>query len=90
MTLREEFENDYMSADKARKISLESLKKNISEEFDTKRILEKIEVASHNGSFEIETYDDEKIRKNLTMLGYSCSEPFKGWGDVYMKVTWDK
>lgn len=78
----------YLSAEKAKQMTLEAQKEIAAKEYDTKCILEQIEEATQNGSFEIQTYDDDKIRQNLVLLGYKCSEPFKSWNDVYMKVSW--
>lgn len=78
----------YLSAEKAKQMTLEALKEIATKEYDTKCVLEQIEEATQNGTFEIQTYDDKKIRDNLVLLGYNCSEPFKSWNDVYMKVSW--
>jgi hypothetical protein len=78
----------YLSAEKAKQMTIESQKEIAAKEYDTKCVLEQIEEATQNGSFEIQTYDDNKIRQNLVLLGYKCSEPFKSWNDVYMKVSW--
>lgn len=78
----------YLSAEKAKQITLEALKEIAAKEYDTKCVLEQIEEATQNGAFEIQTYDDKEIRDILVLLGYNCSEPFKSWNDVYMKVSW--
>lgn len=78
----------YLSAEKAKQMTLEALKEIAAEEYGTKCVLEQIEEATQNGSFEIQTYDDKRVRDNLVLLGYKCSEPFKSWNDTYMKVSW--
>ena len=78
----------YLSAEKAKQMTIEAQKKITANEYDTKCVLEQIEEATQNGGFEIRTYDDDKIRQNLVLLGYKCSDPFKSWDDVYMKVSW--
>ena len=69
-------------------MTIEAQKEIAAKDYDTRRVLKQIEEATQNGSFEIQTYDDHKIRQNLCLLGYKCSEPFKSWNDVYMKVSW--
>jgi hypothetical protein len=78
----------YLSAEKAKQMTIEAQKEIAAKEYDTKYVLEQIEEATQNGSFETQTYDDDKIRQNLVLLGYKCSDPFKIRDDVYMKVTW--
>ena len=78
----------YLSAEKAKQMTIEAQKEIAAKEYDAKCVLEQIEEATQNGSFEIRTYDDDKIRQNLVLLGYKCSEPFKSRNDVYMKVSW--
>lgn len=78
----------YLSAEKAKQMTLEALKEIAAKEYDTKCVLEQIEEATQNGVFQIKTYDDEKVRDNLVLLGYDCSEPFESRNDIYMLVSW--
>lgn len=78
----------YLSAEKAKQMTIEAQKEIVAKDYDTKCVLEQIEKATQNGIFEIQTYNEDKIRQNLVLLGYQCSKPFKSWNDVYMKVSW--
>lgn len=78
----------YLSAEKAKQMTIEALKEIAAKEYDTKCVLEQIEEATQNGVFQIKTYDDNKVRDNLVLLGYDCSEPFESRNDTYMMVSW--
>jgi hypothetical protein len=78
----------YLSAEKAKQMTVEALKEIAAKEYDTKCVLEQIVVATQNGSYFIETYDCSKVRENLVLLGYKCSEPYNGRIDTYMQVSW--
>jgi uncharacterized membrane protein YkoI len=78
----------YLSAEKAKQITLESIKDIAARDHDTKCVLEQIEKEAKSGSYEITVYNDDKVRNNLTLLGYNCSKPFNSWNSIYMKVSW--
>ena len=78
----------YLSAEKAKQMTLEALKEMAAKEYNTKCVLEQIEEATQNGVFQIKAYDDNKVRDNLVLLGYGCSEPFESRNDIYMMVSW--
>lgn len=86
-----EIDTKYLSAEKAKEKTLESLKEKAAKDYETQCVLEKIHEAVKDGLFEITIYDDDKVRDNLNLLGYSCSEPIEDFGyynDLYMKVSW--
>lgn len=78
----------YLSAEKAKQMTIEALKEIAAKEYDTKCVLEQIEEAAQNGAYQIKTYDDNKVRDNLILLGYDCSEPVEYRNDIYMMVSW--
>lgn len=80
--------NSYLSSDKAKQMTLEALEMIAANEYNTKCVLDQIEEATQNGSFQIKTYNDNKVRDNLVLLGYNCSEPFESQNDIYMMVNW--
>lgn len=80
--------NRYLSAEKAKQMTIEALKEIAAKEYDTKCVLEQIEETVQNGAFQIETYYNEKVRDNLVLLGYDCSESFSSCTDTYMMVSW--
>lgn len=78
----------YLSAEKAKQMTIDVLKEKAAKEHDTKCVLEQIDEATQNGVFQIKSYDDKKVRDNLVLLGYYCSEPFESRNDIYMMVSW--
>jgi len=78
----------YLSAEKAKQITIEAQKEILARKHDVECVLSQIEEAARNGSFELQTYNDDEMRNNLIVLGFSCSPPFKTWLDEYMTVTW--
>lgn len=87
-TCQTDVSNRYLSAEKAKQMTIEALKEIVTKEYDTKCVLEQIEEATQKGTFQIKTYDDKKVRDNLVLLGYDCSEPFESRNDIYMMVSW--
>lgn len=82
-------EHNYLSAKQAKELANLAIKDIAANEYDTKQVLKQIEDAAHDGSFEIETYNDDKIRQTLVLLGYDCSEAYTtDFGNIYMKVSW--
>jgi hypothetical protein len=79
---------EYFTAFKARKVAESNQARKIMEDSETKEVLEYIKKAAEGGRFEIETYYSFKLKENLTLLGYRCSEPFEKSIDETMTVSW--
>jgi 2-methylcitrate dehydratase PrpD len=78
----------YLSAEKAKQMTIEALKEIAAKEYDTKCVIEQIVLATQNGSYHLVTYNDDRVRENLVLLGYKCSEPYQLRMDIYMRVSW--